>query len=156
MPEHTRVTNRACTGERVERTSGDGEDRTQSAAAIRDRRARNRWLVHLGMMVTVVVSLVFEPVLTIHIIVGLAFVTLVLVHVTQRRFTSAKLAARLLRIRTVTLPANRLAIADALLAAISLAMLVSGFWASSLATPPQSAGMRLPGSYFWCSWRSMP
>ena len=42
------------------------------------RRASLRWLVHLGLIATVVVSLVFEPlVLTIHIAVGLVFVVLV-------------------------------------------------------------------------------
>ena len=42
------------------------------------RRAVLRWLVHLGLIATVVVSLMFEPlVLAIHIAVGLVFVVLV-------------------------------------------------------------------------------
>src|SRR5580704_12134227 len=42
------------------------------------RRALYRWLVHIGLIATLVVSLLFEPlVLTIHIVVGLAFAMLV-------------------------------------------------------------------------------
>jgi hypothetical protein len=44
-----------------------------------------RWLVHLGLIVTAAVSLVFETVLTIHIMVGLVFVALVACHLVQRR-----------------------------------------------------------------------
>jgi hypothetical protein len=48
-------------------TSHSGWDARDGA-----RRAVPRWLVHLGLIVTVIVSLVFEPLaLTIHIAVGL-------------------------------------------------------------------------------------
>jgi hypothetical protein len=39
----------------------------------------------------------FEPVVAVHVIVGLAFVALVLAHLLQRRKTSANLARRFVR-----------------------------------------------------------
>ena len=99
------------------------------AARDRARRAVFRWLVHLGLIGTVIVSLVFEPlVLAIHIDVGLAFAVLVGVHLAQRRRVSASLLARLARRQPLAAPAGRLALADALLATITVGMLVSGFW----------------------------
>jgi hypothetical protein len=93
------------------------------------RRALYRWLVHLGLTATVVVSLVFEPlVLAIHIAVGLVFAVLAGTHLAQRRRVSANLAARLASARALTRPAGRMALADALLAGISVGMLISGFW----------------------------
>ncbi len=64
------------------------------------RRAMVRWLVHLGLIGTVVISLVFEPLaLTIHIAVGLVFAVLAGMHLAQRRRVSASLLARLGRLR---------------------------------------------------------
>ena len=102
-----------------------------SHAPARDgvRRALFRWLVHLGLIGTVIVSLVFEPlVLAIHIAVGLAFAVLAGMHLLQRRRVSATLLRRLARLRALAGPAGRLALADMLLAAITAGMLVSGFW----------------------------
>ncbi len=89
-----------------------------------------RWLVHLGLVGTTIVSLVFEPlILAIHIAVGLAFAVLAMAHLVQRRRVSARLLARLSRPgRTLAGPAGRLALADALLAALAAGMLASGFW----------------------------
>lgn len=93
------------------------------------RRAMFRWLVHLGLIGTAVVSLVFEPlVLTVHIAVGLVFAVLAGMHLAQRRRVSASLLARLARVRALARPGGRLAVADALLAAVTAGMLVSGFW----------------------------
>ena len=93
------------------------------------RRAVLRWLVHLGLIVTVIVSLVFEPlVLTIHIAVGLVFAVLAGMHLSQRRRVSASLLSRLARVKALAKPAGRLALADALLAVITVGMLISGFW----------------------------
>jgi hypothetical protein len=93
------------------------------------RRAVFRWLVHLGLAGTVIVSLVFEPlVLAIHIAVGSAFAVLVGMHLAQRRRVSASLLARLARWQALAGPAGRLALADALLAVVTVGMLVSGFW----------------------------
>ncbi len=104
---------------------------SHSGQAARDgaRRAVLRWLVHLGLIATVTVSLVFEPlVLMIHITVGLVFVVLVGMHLAQRRRVSASLLSRLARVRALARPAGRLALADALLAVITAGMLISGFW----------------------------
>lgn len=95
----------------------------------RTRHAWYRWLVHLGLIGTTVVSLVFEPlVLAIHIAVGLAFAVLAGMHLAQRRRVSARLLHRLARVRIPAGPAGRLALADLLLAVITAGMLVSGFW----------------------------
>ena len=102
-----------------------------SHAPARDgvRRALFRWLVHLGLIGTVIVSLVFEPlVLAIHIAVGLAFAVLAGMHLLQRRRVSASLLRRLARLQALAGPAGRLALADMLLALITAGMLVSGFW----------------------------
>jgi hypothetical protein len=89
-----------------------------------------RWLVHLGLIVTVAVSLAFEPlILAIHIWVGLVFAILAGLHLAQRRRVSARLLARLSRPgRSLARPAGRLALADALLAVLSAGMLASGLW----------------------------
>ena len=93
------------------------------------RRALLRWLVHLGLIGTLVVSLVFEPlVLAIHIAVGLVFAVLTGLHLAQRRRVSASLLARLARVRMLARPSGRLALADLLLAVITAGMLASGFW----------------------------
>lgn len=100
------------------------------------QRAMVRWLVHLGLIGTVVVSLVFEPLaLTIHIAVGLVFAVLAGMHLAQRRRVSASLLARLGRVRALARPAGRLALADALLATVTVGMLVSGFWDWSAGHP---------------------
>ncbi len=94
----------------------------------RTRRALTRWLVHLGLIVTAVVSVAFEPVLTVHVVVGLVFIALVGAHLLQRRRVSASLSRRLLHVSSYLRPTGRLALADALLAALTTGMLVSGFW----------------------------
>ena len=103
--------------------------------ARRPAGAVTRWLVHLGLIVTASVSLVFETVLTIHIIVGLVFVALVVAHLSQRRRVSATLVGRLIRVRGWGLPAARLALADASLSALTIGMLASGLWDWRLGHP---------------------
>jgi len=94
-----------------------------------ERRVLSRWLVHLGLIATLVVSLMFEPlVLAIHIAVGLVFAVLAGLHLAQRRRVSASLLARLARVRMLARPSGRLALADLLLAVITAGMLASGFW----------------------------
>lgn len=100
------------------------------------RAASRRWWVHLGLLVTVVISLLFEGfMLTVHIAVGFVFVALVVVHLAQRRQVSTNLASRLLRVRGLHRPAGRLAVSDAFLTAVTVAMLVSGFWDWSAGHP---------------------
>src|SRR5690242_12378834 len=103
-----------------------------------------RWLVHLGLVGTTIVSLVFEPlILTIHIVLGLAFAVLAVAHLVQRRRVSARLLARLSRPgRTL---AGRLALADALLAAMTAGMLASGFWDWSAGHPTRIRWQAISG-----------
>ena len=87
-----------------------------------------RWLVHVALLATVTVSVVLEPLLTLHIALGCAFIGLVVVHLGQRRRTSARLARRLPQIAGWSRAAGRLALADALLAALTAAMFASGLY----------------------------
>jgi hypothetical protein len=96
-----------------------------------------RWWVHLGLMASVIVSLCLEFVLTVHIVVGLIFVALVVCHLVQRRKISSKLARRLTRFTTAQSRLARMAISDALLAVLTLAMLASGFVDVALGHPTQ-------------------
>ena len=108
---------------------------TAGMETVRSRRAVARWCVHLGLIVTALVALVLEPILTIHIVVGLIFSVLVVAHLAQRRQVSVKLLTRLGRFRTLHRPGGRRAIADVLLALVTIGMLVSGFWDWSLGHP---------------------
>lgn len=100
----------------------------RDAGLRRRRTARYRWLVHLALLGTVTVSLVFEPLLTLHVALGCAFVGFVVVHLVQRRRTSTALARRLPRISGRRDAAGRLALADALLTALTAAMFASGLY----------------------------
>ena len=100
----------------------------EAARVDRTRQQWWRWIVHLGLMLTLVVSLVFETVLTIHIVVGLIFVGLVVAHLGQRRRSSVRLVRRLRQVGTLHHRPGRLALADTLLALLTAAMLISGFW----------------------------
>ena len=99
------------------------------------RRQSQRWLVHLGLIATAVVSLVFEFVLTVHIVLGLIFCALVVAHVAQRRRTSNRLLRRLVRVTTWHQTQGRLALADLFLLVMTAAMLASGLWDWSLGHP---------------------
>jgi hypothetical protein len=69
-----------------------------------------------------------EPVLSLHIAIGVVFVVLVGCHLVQRRRISTRMAVRLLHVQKLLEPAGRLALADGFLFIISSAMLFSGFW----------------------------
>jgi hypothetical protein len=94
----------------------------------RRRSAQLRWLVHLLLIATAIGSLVVEPVLTLHVIVGLIFVAVVAVHLMQRRNTSVQLLGRLTRLDRLHRRAGRLAVADTALLLITIGMLASGLW----------------------------
>lgn len=94
----------------------------------RTRRQQLRWLVHLGLMVALVVSLVFETDQFIHILLGLIFVALVVAHLWQRRRTSLGLVRRLAKIGQLYKRPGRLALSDLVLALLTAVMVVSGFW----------------------------
>jgi hypothetical protein len=92
------------------------------------RRSALRWIVHVTLIGSAIVSLVLEPVLALHIAFGLVFVLFVGLHLVQRRRISKRLATRLLRVQQLLAPAGRLALADGFLFIITMAMLISGFW----------------------------
>ncbi len=100
-----------------------------------DRRTVLRTGVHLALITTALVSLVLEPVLAIHIGLGLTFVGLVVVHIVQRRRTTATLVGRLIRVRSLPTRSGRLALADLVLAALTAAMLASGIWDWAIGHP---------------------
>jgi hypothetical protein len=87
-----------------------------------------RTVVHVGLIATVAVSLAFEPVLALHILLGLTFVGLVVIHLGQRRRVSTRLLKRLRANPAPSSPSARLAAADVVLLAITAVMLASGLW----------------------------
>jgi hypothetical protein len=105
-------------------------DREQPGHHEVEQRAHNRWLVHLGLLATFIAALasvtVYQTSLTIHIILGLAFVGLAAVHIAQRRQTVGRLATQLTHARGWFKPRGRLAISDVILFLLTLNVLVSG------------------------------
>lgn len=94
----------------------------------RPRSAALRWWVHVGLVVSASVSLTVEPILSLHILIGLVFVALVIAHLLQRRRVSTSLLSRLAHPRGWLSPSGRLAIADLVLTMLTIAMLASGLW----------------------------
>lgn len=82
----------------------------------------------MGLVLTAGVSLVVEPLLSLHILLGLGFVAFVAAHLVQRRRVSASLLTRLPHPREWLRPSGRLAFADLLLGALTIAMFASGMW----------------------------
>ena len=105
-----------------------------------------RWLVHLGLMGSVCVSLIFEFVLTVHIALGLVFVALVGAHLLQRRRAVANLTRRLSRFSTLRQRSGRLALSDALLGVLTTGMVVSGFVDLALGHPTRVRWHALTGA----------
>jgi protein-S-isoprenylcysteine O-methyltransferase Ste14 len=106
---------------------------------------QRRWLVHLGLILTVITSLMFEFVLTIHIVLGLVFSAFVVIHLVQRRRTTSRLAKRLLRLGRRSLSQSKQAVADLCLSLLSIAMLISGFWDWSIGHPTRIRWHALTG-----------
>ncbi len=79
-------------------------------------------------MASASISLAIEPVLTLHILVGLVFIALVIAHLLQRHRVFRSLAGRAADPREWPSPSGRLAVADLLLAVLTIAMLTSGLW----------------------------
>jgi hypothetical protein len=94
-------------------------------------RARSRWAVHLGLMVSAAGTLVTLDLLhirtAIHTVVGLVFVGLVAVHLFQRRRTVARMATQIVRARSFVERKFRLTVSDLLLLLFTLNVLVSGW-----------------------------
>ena len=89
---------------------------------------RSRWWVHLVLIASAVTSLALEPMLTLHIALGLTFVAFVVAHLAQRRRVSLSLLRRFRSVRGVVGPGGRMAITDAVLTVLTLGMLASGLW----------------------------
>jgi hypothetical protein len=95
----------------------------------RGRRTRARFAVHLGLLAAFAASLATVTLITEgwpHLVVGLAFVALAVVHLVQRRHTVARLLSNLGRARTWLRRPGRLAWSDAALALLTLNVLASG------------------------------
>jgi len=90
---------------------------------------RGRWLIHLALLAVFAGSLatvVLIPEGTVHVVVGSAFVALVVVHIAQRRHTVARLVGNLGRVRSWLTRRGRLAWSDVALTLLTLNVLVSG------------------------------
>jgi hypothetical protein len=90
---------------------------------------RARFVVHLSLLATLAASLATVTLITEgwpHLVVGLAFVALAILHVVQRRHTVARLLGNLGRARTWFRRRGRLAWSELVLALLTLNVLVSG------------------------------
>jgi hypothetical protein len=93
------------------------------------RRMRARFAVHLCLLATFAASLATVTLITEgwpHLVLGSAFVALTGLHVAQRRHTVARLLGNLGRVRMWFHRRSRLAWSDAVLALLTLNVLVSG------------------------------
>lgn len=102
-----------------------------------DSIARNRWLVHLALILGILAAVISAVFLsrkylghsgtTDHSIIGLLVLGLVIVHLTQRRQTVKRLLARLFGRGSSTGNRSRLAVSDTILWILTLNAMVSGF-----------------------------
>src|ERR1700722_7833337 len=111
--------------ERVIGARGERPGRSRTAW-----RARSRWLVHLGLLTLLAAALGTLQLLhirnAIHADVGLAFAGLVLVHLGQRRHRIAGMFTRLWDFRRRVGRELRLLASDAILAFVTINVVVSG------------------------------
>ncbi len=118
-------------------TENQGAARGRAAGAAKRRarsrtawRIRSRWLVHLGLLVFAAAALGTLQLLhirnAIHADVGLAFAGLVIVHLAQRRHRIAGMFARLWGFRRGAVRELRLLASDAILAFVTINVVVSG------------------------------
>jgi hypothetical protein len=113
--------------------TASGDDTAPAGRRARSRtgwRTRSRWLVHLGLPVFAVAALGTLQLLhihnAIHADVGLAFAGLVIVHLAQRRHRIAGMFARLWGFRRRVGHELRLLASDAILAFVTVNVVVSG------------------------------
>jgi cytochrome b len=98
--------------------------------------ARNRWLVHLALILGFLVAVISAVFLsrkylghsgtTDHSIIGLLVLALVFVHLTQRRQTVRRLISRLFGRPSSPARQSRLAVSDTILWILTLNAMVSG------------------------------
>ncbi len=112
------------------RGSGTGAPADRRARSRAGWRIRSRWLVHLGLLVFAAAALGTLQLLhirnAIHADVGLAFAGLVIVHLAQRRHRIAGMFARLWGFRRRVVREVCLLASDAILAFVTLNVVVSG------------------------------
>lgn len=125
--------------------AGSAQERTTGVPAARSARsrsawlARSRWLVHLGLLLSFAAALATLQLLhirnAIHADVGLFFGALVIVHLAQRRHRIARMFAQLMRFRPRVERELRLLASDAVLAFITLNVILSGILDWGRGTP---------------------
>ena len=107
-----------------------GAPAEQPAGSRTTWRTRSRWLVHLGLLGFAAAALGTLQLLhihnAIHADVGLAFAALVIVHLAQRRHRIAGMFARLWGLRRRVVRELRLLASDAILAFVTVNVVVSG------------------------------
>lgn len=124
----------------VTRAAPDATTRPVRPPAER-RRARSRAATHVGLLVSAAAALgtlqLLHVRIALHTDVGLGFVGLVVVHLTQRRRTILGMASRLVRHSGTPARRNRLAGSDLILVAITVNVLASGIadWNRGAPTP---------------------
>lgn len=112
------------------------------------RRVQQRFVVHLCLLAALAASLATATLITEglpHLVVGSAFMGLVLIHIVQRRHTVVRLAASLGRPLTWFKRRGRMAWSDLVLILLTLNVLISGIYDLSTGTQvilhPRSVGI---------------
>ncbi len=92
---------------------------------------------------------------TLHILIGLTFFGVVVVHVGQRRHTAARLVTGLVHVGVWIRPRGRLAFSDLVLAFLTLNVLVSGLvdWQEGYKTELPLSALGLPENLM--SWHAL-
>jgi hypothetical protein len=91
---------------------------------------RRRWYVHLVLLASLVGSLVsliwLSHSITLHVVIGVMFMAVLLIHFFQRRRTIVSFAKQLVGLRARSRTSTRLAVSDVILELLVLNVLVSG------------------------------
>jgi hypothetical protein len=116
--------------------AGDAQERAVGTPTERPARsqtawrARSRWLVHIGLLVSVAAAFGTLQFLhirnAIHADVGLVFAGLVVVHLAQRRRRIVRMFAQAMRFRPRVERELRLLASDAILTFITINVVISG------------------------------
>ncbi|HEY5265815.1 MAG TPA: hypothetical protein VIJ40_03285 [Acidimicrobiales bacterium] len=127
-----------------------------------DSIARNRWLIHLALIIgflAAVVSAVFlsrkylgHSGTTDHSVIGMLVLVLVLVHLTQRRHTVAQLIARLFGRQRSTGRQSRQVASDTILWILTLNAMVSGVADFVVG---HTIILSIPGPYILQKWHAI-